>query len=226
MAKWEAMCLDVRCSPLSGSIAVDVSILRMCPGGDPRRSATGSVAKIAGCWRRGSCWNRSRHCAVDRLLDFARGCDWLLDQWEELGETLAEGNSLTFEQKQLAARMLGIADEDNDEDDRAVRLDLLSAGGRGPVDFAEVDRFLSLDTTSLSPEDRCATINSWLPDAEKVRQSIATLIAEEFAASPRTAHLSGKTPTARSWRPRSALTSFDATQEGTLPPALPIDQLA
>ena len=52
-------------------------------------------------------WTTTPAKCVARLETFTRGCDWLLERWEELATALETNESWTGEQAWMALRLLG-----------------------------------------------------------------------------------------------------------------------
>jgi hypothetical protein len=109
--------------------------------------------------------------AVEELALFTRGCDWLLNEWSRLAESLETSGFWSPEQATQALWLLGKSGAGcTDDDSRSVQLSLLAA--RPELDYGEIDAFFAIDTAHLDPAARQAEAEQRLPECGAAREAL------------------------------------------------------
>jgi hypothetical protein len=116
--------------------------------------------------------------AVERLTATATGCNWLIDEWDQLLESLNSEGGWNHEQAAHALRIMGLAPEvEGDEFAQMMRRNYL--GSCAEIDADEVDAVCGISTADLEPEARLNAIEAALPDAASARATLQKLIDDE-----------------------------------------------
>jgi hypothetical protein len=153
--------------------------------------------------------------AIERLKNSTRGCDWLLDEWDALGEALESQGGWNRDQSAQALRLLAGHPAD-EADEKGLALILNALATEEEVDLDEVDKFFEVDTSHLDPEERRTAARARLPEPHAARDTLVALVADE------TVRLESHQATI--WREKDApilsdeinLFSFDVSAEGNL----------
>jgi hypothetical protein len=114
------------------------------------------------------------------LARFARGCEWLLDRWEELRQSLTHQRYWSTEETEQAIRMLGYDPTSSAGDSARVNALRVHAIAVQPeIAPAAVDALLGSDASALDPMIRLVQAGIDLPSAATSRAHLRrTLTAE------------------------------------------------
>jgi len=126
-------------------------------------------------------WTTQPAECLEQLEQFARGCKWILAQWEELAEVLETNECWTGEEGCRALRLLGWPPEMYHEfngEVAAFRTFVLAANPETECD--EVDLFFGVDTSSLELKERQAACRAKLPSIDFAREALWSTMDAEY----------------------------------------------
>jgi hypothetical protein len=122
-------------------------------------------------------WDTDPASCVEQLEQFTRGCDWLLECWEELAQALETDGCWTGPHAATALRLLGKPPEmphENDPEVASLRLSVLAAASE--LDPDEVDAFFGVNTEKMDPAARLAQAEARLPGRDESIEALWEVI--------------------------------------------------
>jgi len=126
-------------------------------------------------------WEGDPGYCVGELEQFTRGCDWLLDAWEELSTALEANEYWTGEEAAMALRLLGKAPELLHEDDlQVLAFRRFAIAAQPELDPDELDAFFGVDTSQLGDDERLAQLEAKLPDRDEAREALWEIVDKEL----------------------------------------------
>jgi hypothetical protein len=161
-------------------------------------------------------WTSQPAVCVALLETFSRGVEWLLDCWEDLAKTLETNEFWTIADACRAIRLMGKSPETLQGDDELAAFRVFVVATLPEIDLDEVEAFLGVDTSHLTPEARVAQLREKLPTPEDALEGLwAAFNAELERLTAIRANLRESTD-GPALAKKIDLVSFDGSKKGVL----------